>query len=124
MNFFASRFGKQEATACDADIPPMPINGNSNNSAHTLLNVPTGSGKAAAKGVSQSSLEKHDQRFHHGHYDGGKCKYREQNGIKQGTPSTRQGGGGGGGKKNPPVNFPFKSRERKNGVIKKGGFRV
>ena len=87
MNFFSWRFGKKDVAACDADTPPISITPN-NSGGHTLVNMPTGSGKAVAKGVSQQSLEEHDKRFHHGHYDGGSCKYREQNGIKTGAAGT------------------------------------
>ena len=103
MNFFSWRFGKKDVTACDADTPPISISPN-NSAGHALVNMPTGSGKAVAKGVSQQSLEEHDKRFHHGHYDGGSCKYREQNGIKTGAA-----GAGGTGTAKPTTTSPAPS---------------
>lgn len=122
MNFFSWRFGKKDVTACDADTPPISITPN-NSAGHTLVNMPTGSGKAVAKGVSQQSLEEHDKRFHHGHYDGGSCKYREQNGIKTGAAGT-----GGTGTATPttspapsskPITIQEKSEIREEDTLSK-----
>lgn len=38
-------------------------------------------------------LQKHDKRFHDGHYDGGECKYREDRGIET-TPEKKTGAEG------------------------------
>ena len=108
MNFFSWRFGKKDVSACDADTPPISITPN-NSAGNSLVNIPTGSGKAVAKGVSQQSLEEHDKRFHHGHYDGGSCKYREQKGIKKGAAGT---GGSATPTASPALSKPMMGAEK------------
>ena len=67
-----------------------------------------GGGGKPDKGDEPFDLQKHDQQHHGGHYDGGKCKYREdavKNGLitpEQAAQKTGQPGQGGeGGHQNP-----------------------
>ena len=72
-----------------------------------------GSQKSGSDGKADGAdepfdLQKHDQQHHGGHYDGGKCKYREdavKNGLitpEQAAQKTGQRGQGGeGGQQNP-----------------------
>lgn len=67
-----------------------------------------GGGDKPDKGDEPFDLQKHDQQHHGGHYDGGKCKYREdavKNGLitpEQAAQKTGQPGQGGeGGPQNP-----------------------
>lgn len=67
-----------------------------------------GGGDKSDKGDEPFDLQKHDQQHHGGHYDGGKCKYREdavKNGLitpEQAAQKTGQPGQGGeGGHQNP-----------------------
>ena len=68
----------------------------------------SGSGGKADGADEPFDLQKHDQQHHGGHYDGGKCKYREdavKNGLitpEQAAQKTGQRGQGGeGGQQNP-----------------------
>ena len=68
----------------------------------------SGSGGKADGADEPFDLQKHDQQHHGGHYDGGKCKYREdavKNGLitpEQAAQKTGQHGQGGeGGQQNP-----------------------
>lgn len=62
-----------------------------------------GGGDKPDKGDEPFDLQKHDQQHHGGHYDGGKCKYREdavKNGLitpEQAAQKTGQPGQGGEG---------------------------
>ncbi len=104
---------KAEAVAADAETPAPP----------SAPKAPTGSAPAAPSGKPptananmaahiQQSLEAHDKQYHGGHYDGGKCKFRDKMraeatamGIADKVPALKDGGadGAGGGASPAPT---------------------